>query len=58
MKGSNMSEEQQQNASAESNEATSNLLDRAIEATLQTPEETTKELLSTLAAKSMEGTLK
>jgi type VI secretion system protein ImpC len=58
MKGSIMSEEQQQNASAESNEATSNLLDRAIEATLQTPEETTKELLSTLAAKSMEGTLK
>ncbi|WP_310620647.1 type VI secretion system contractile sheath large subunit [Flexibacterium corallicola] len=33
------------------------LLDRALEATLQTPQDTTKELLSVMASQAMEGTL-
>ena len=33
------------------------LLDRALEATVQTPEDTTKELLSVLASQAMEGSL-
>ena len=44
-------------AAAATEEAEVSLLDRALEATVQTPEDQTKELLSVLTAQAMEGSL-
>ncbi|CUH78362.1 type VI secretion protein, EvpB/ family [Tritonibacter multivorans] len=53
-----MSEAEAQGAGAAAGEATEvSLLDRALQATVQTPEDTTKELLSVLTSQAMEGSI-
>ena len=53
-----MSEAEAQGAAAAAGEATElSLLDRALQATVQTPEDTTKELLSVLTSQAMEGSI-
>ena len=53
-----MSQEQQSTQEAQAAEATTaSILDRAISATVQTPADTTKELLSILTSEALEGTV-
>ena len=52
-----MSVEQQAVQGATEAEATQSFLDRAINATAQTPVDTTKELLSIMASQALEGTV-
>jgi type VI secretion system protein ImpC len=52
-----MSTEENQEAQAATEEGTLSILDRAIEATTQTPADTTKELFSVLAEQALSGTV-
>ena len=52
-----MSQEQQATQEAQAAEASVSILDRAITATVQTPADTTKELLSILTSEALEGTV-